>query len=347
MKTSDFDYELPQERIAQQPAEPRDSARLMVVRRPDGQILHKRFRDLPDLLNEGDLLVANDSRVLHARLYGHKHTGGAVEALVLRRISDTQWEALVRGTVRRGTLLTFDGQDGSTMGAEVVALLAGGRRLLRFEGDFGDRLEGFGEVPLPPYIHQPLSDTERYQTVYSRVAGSAAAPTAGLHFTPELVDHLSAAAVEFAFVTLHVGVDTFRPVATDLVEEHRMHSEWCQLSPETARRINSARQEGRRIVAIGTTAVRVLETAAAVPGEGASAGPGRVEPYDGWTDLFISPGYVFRLVDALITNFHYPRSTLIMLVSAFAGKALVDRAYSVALDGDYRFFSFGDAMLIE
>lgn len=354
MKTSDFDYVLPEERIAQHPAEPRDSARLMVVRRQGGAILHSRFRDLPDLLREGDLLVANDSRVIHARLHGHKATGGAVEALLLRPIGDRTWEALVRGTVRAGTRLTFEGRDQTTVGAEVTDLLVGGRRLLRFDHPLEKRLAGLGEVPLPPYIHEPLPDAERYQTVYSRVVGSAAAPTAGLHFTPELIDRLEQSGFEFAFVTLHVGVDTFRPVVTDRVEEHRMHSEWCEVKPNVARKINGARAEGRRVVAIGTTAVRVLESAAQASddrGNEEDAVRGQedavVEPYDALTDLFIAPGYSFRIVDALITNFHFPRSTLLMLVSAFAGKALIDRAYSVALEGDYRFYSFGDAMLIE
>ncbi|MFQ6058597.1 MAG: tRNA preQ1(34) S-adenosylmethionine ribosyltransferase-isomerase QueA [Anaerolineae bacterium] len=348
MKTSDFDYELPPELIAQTPIEPRHASRLMVLHRATNVIEHRRFSDIGQYLRPGDLLVANDSRVIPARLHGHKvPTGGKVELLLLRRHDATTWEVLVGGKrVRMGTRLELEGPPGgsslathpSLPLAEVVEVLNGARRLLRFEQPIEPFLDEIGVVPLPPYIHEPLAHAERYQTIYARVEGSVAAPTAGLHFTPELMLSLRQQGVRFAFVTLHISLDTFQPVQEEEIEEHRMYSEWCRLPPETAEEINRAKLEGRRVIAVGTTAVRVLETAA--------RGKCRLAPFSGWTDLFIYPGFQFRVVDALITNFHLPRSTLLMLVSAFAGKDLVDRAYQEAIRQKYRFYSFGDAMFI-
>ncbi len=342
MRVSDFDYELPAERIAQTPAEPRDSARLLVLHRSDGTIEHRHFRDLPDYLEEGDLIVANDSRVIPARLLGRKaETSGAIEVLLLRPRDERAWETLVRGRVRSGTHLVFATRRGEALRADVESLLPNGGRLVRFERPIEPHLPDLGQVPLPPYISKPLEDPERYQTVYARVAGSAAAPTAGLHFTPSLIGHLEDRGCGFAFVTLHIGLDTFRPVEVERTEDHTMYSEWCELPATTAAAVNAAQREGRRVVAVGTTSVRVLET-----GVARASDDDTVAPYSGWTDLFIAPGYNFQAVAALITNFHFPRSTLLMLVAAFAGKESVDQAYAEAMDGDYRFYSFGDAMLI-
>ncbi|HID87602.1 MAG TPA: tRNA preQ1(34) S-adenosylmethionine ribosyltransferase-isomerase QueA [Anaerolineae bacterium] len=346
MKTSNFDYELPPELIAQTPIEPRHASRLMVLHRATGAIEHRRFSDIGDYLRPGDLLVANDSRVIPARLHGRKvPTGGRVELLLLRRRDATTWEVLVGGRrVRVGTRLELVGPQGTSARvplprAEVIEVLEDARRLLRFERPIEPLLKEIGVVPLPPYIHEPLADAERYQTVYARIEGSVAAPTAGLHFTPELMEALQEQGVRFAFVTLHIGLDTFRPVQEEEIEEHPMHSEWCRLSPETAEAIHRTKAAGGRVIAVGTTAVRVLETAARERGVPA--------PFSGWTDLFITPGFHFRVVDGLITNFHLPRSTLLMLVSAFAGKELIDRAYQEAIRERYRFYSFGDAMFIE
>lgn len=340
--TESYDYELPPELIAQRPAEPRDSSRLMVVDRATGAISHHVFRDLPTLLRAHDLLVANRSRVIPARLRGHKlPSGGAVEILLLRNQGDSRWEALVRPGKRLsvGARVGFGDRDAF---AEIVDRTEAGGRVVRFldrlerplEGETFERwLARVGETPLPPYIREPLDDPGRYQTVYAQVPGSAAAPTAGLHFTPELLFRLREAGIGLAYVVLHVGLDTFRPVEAEDLRQHRIHSEWCELSQPTASRIDAARRVGGRVVAVGTTAVRVLE---------ASGG----EPYRGDTRLFIYPGYQFRAVDALITNFHLPRSSLLMLVSAFAGRELVLRAYAEAVAERYRFFSFGDAMLV-
>ena len=341
MKTSDFDYELPQQLIAQTPIEPRHASRLMALHRATGAIEHRRFSDIGHYLRPGDLLVANDSRVIHARLHARKvPTGGKVELLLLRRHDPTTWEVLVGGKrVRVGTRLELDGPRPSLPRAEVIEVLDGARRLLRFEHPIEPLLDEIGVVPLPPYIHEPLANAERYQTIYARIEGSVAAPTAGLHFTPELMEALQEQGVRFAFVTLHISLDTFRPVREEEIEEHPMHSEWCRLPPETAEAIQRTKAAGGRVVAVGTTAVRVLETAAREKGIFAS--------FSGWTDLFITPGFRFRVVDALITNFHLPRSTLLMLVSAFAGKELMDRAYREAIRQKYRFYSFGDVMFIE
>jgi S-adenosylmethionine:tRNA ribosyltransferase-isomerase len=340
MRTSDFTYELPPDLIAQTPLEPRDSARLLVVSRRSGSLAHRIFRDLPEIMRPGDMMVVNDSRVLPARLLGHRdQSGGAVEALLLYCVEPDEWIALVRPgrRIRPGEVLTFEGG----LRAEVLERLDGGVRRLRLHAEQGTTLDAIhraGAVPLPPYIHAPLADPERYQTIYARAEGSVAAPTAGLHFTPGLLDCLAARSIGLRRVTLHVGAGTFKPVQSDEIAAHRMHAEWATIDEATAHDLNAARADGRRIVAVGTTAVRVLETAAR---------GGAMAPFSGWTDLFITPGFQFRAVDALLTNFHLPRSTLLMLVSAFAGKQLIDRAYAEAIARGYRFYSFGDAMLIE
>ena len=363
MRTVEFDYELPPELIAQTPVEPRDGSRLMVVDRQTGEILHKRFYDLPQFLRPDDLLVHNESRVIPARLFARKPTGGMVEILLLRPRAGDVWEALVRGKrVQTGMRLTLlDGPRGGAAGAEAEVVEQGerGMRVLAFDRAVLSLAERVGVMPLPPYIHTPLADGERYQTVYARTPGSAAAPTAGLHFTPGLMARLQEMAVRSAFVTLQIGLDTFRPVSEAHIEDHRMHTETCVLGSEVAEQVNRARSAGHRVVAVGTTSVRVLETAA---GGGQSPKPGAQSPepkaqspkpkgqgvvaFEGATDLFIYPGYEFRVVDVLITNFHLPRSTLLMLVAAFAGKDLIDRAYAEAIAERYRFYSFGDAMLI-
>lgn len=351
---ADFDYDLPLDLIAQEPVEPRDASRLMFVDRASEAITHHHFRDLPQLLRPGDLLVFNESRVIPARLFGRKATGGRVEILLLRPRSETVWEVLVRGrAVRTGTRLeVLDGPDGSPTGATAVVLEEGerGLRVLAFDHPALPLAEAVGQTPLPPYIHKPVRDPERYQTVYARTPGSAAAPTAGLHFTPELLLRLRDMGVESVFVTLHVGLDTFRPVEEERPEDHRIHAEYCRLLPEAARCINRAKLERRRVIAVGTTSVRVLETAGRAAAGGRSEAdlcPWRaVIPYEGMTDLFIYPSFRFRVVDGMITNFHLPCSTLLLLVAAFCGKELMDRAYAEAIRLRYRFYSFGDAMLI-
>lgn len=360
MKTTEFDYHLPQELIAQKPVEPRDTSRLMVVERSTDEIHHRRFRDLDQFLRPGDLLIHNDTRVIPARIYARKPTGGRVELLLLRPRSQSVWEALVGGRrIRPGLELTIlDGPGGEPVGETARVLEQGerGLRVLAFDGSPLDLAEEVGETPLPPYIHEPLQESERYQTVYARAPGSAAAPTAGLHFTPELLLQLRDVGVKSAFVTLHVGLDTFQPVREERIENHTMHSEYCTLSADVAQRINQAKLEGRRVFAVGTTAVRVLETAARAglgTIEEAGACPMRaVSAFEGETDLFIYPGFDFRVVDGLITNFHLPRSTLLMLVAAFcdpggtSGIEMILSAYRQAVENDYRFYSYGDAMLI-
>jgi S-adenosylmethionine:tRNA ribosyltransferase-isomerase len=349
VKTADFDYALPPELIAQAPVDPRDASRLMVVDRHTGDIAHHHFHDLPEFLCPGDLLVHNESRVIPARLFARKPTGGKVEILLLRQRTADTWEALVRGKrIRMGARLTLlDGPNGQPTGAEAEVVEEGerGRRLLTFDRPVLPLAEQVGITPLPPYIHTALEDAERYQTIYAHTPGSAAAPTAGLHFTPELLHRLQEMGVQSAFVTLHIGLDTFRPVSEQRVEDHRMHTEYCSLTSEVARQINQAKQERRRVLAVGTTSVRVLETAAS-KSQISNARSQVVRAFERATDLFIYPGYEFRLVDALITNFHLPHSTLLMLVTAFAGKELLDRAYTEAIRLRYRFYSFGDAMLI-
>lgn len=350
MRTSDFDYYLPHEFIAQTPLEPRDASRLMVLHRATGRIEHRVFREIGEYLQPGDLLVLNRTRVLHARLFARKPSGGRVELLLLRQRDALTWEALVGGKhVRPGMSLRLEDSEGNnerdtTLRAEVLGALNGAERLIRFSQPIEPHLPRLGHVPLPPYIHEPLQDPERYQTVYASEPGSAAAPTAGLHFTPRLLAELQAQGIQIAYVTLHVGLDTFAPVTSENPAEHKMHTEWCCLPEETARAVNRARSEGKRIIAVGTTSVRTLESAARYTH--VNAQDSLLLPYSGNTDLYILPGYQFRIVDAIITNFHLPRSTLLMLVSAFAGRETILNAYRVAMQEGYRFYSFGDAMFI-
>lgn len=339
MKKSDFYYDLPKELIAQSPLEGRDSSRLLCLGRESEEITHTCFSKLPELLREGDCLVLNDSRVIPARLFGRRNTGGAVELVLLRDRGEGVWESLCRPgrKAKLGTRLIFG--DGELEG-EVLDIIEGGNRLIKFRynGIFMEILERLGKMPLPPYITEELTDSERYQTVYSKTPGSAAAPTAGLHFTEELLAKIRQKGVKTAFVTLHVGLGTFRPVKEESVEDHAMHSEYCQISEETADTVNETKQIGGRVIAVGTTTCRTLESQ--------TLEDGTLVPASVWTDIFIYPGYKFKCIDGLITNFHLPESTLIMLVSAFAGRDNVLRAYKEAINEKYRFFSFGDAMFI-
>jgi S-adenosylmethionine:tRNA ribosyltransferase-isomerase len=338
VRTSDFDYKLPPEMIAQTPVEPRDDSRLMVLHRDDGQVEHRRFRDLGDYLKAGDLLVCNDSRVIAARLKGSKVGGGArVELLLLRRLEEGVWETLVKPGRRLKAGTRIELGPGPAAEALVLERTDSGNAVVRFSDE--EAAQALGTVPLPPYVRRHLADSERYQTVYSREKGSVAAPTAGLHFTPELMGSLRNRGVGFAFVTLHLALDSFRPVQADDPRDHVIHREYGLVSPETAGEVRRARAEGRRVICVGTSSVRVLEHAAL-------AGGGAIGPFDGWVDLFITPGHRFQAADALITNFHLPRSTLLMLVSAFAGRERVLGAYEEAMRCGYRFYSFGDAMLI-
>jgi S-adenosylmethionine:tRNA ribosyltransferase-isomerase len=335
MKTSEFDYNLPETSIAQTPLEPRDSSRLLVLNRATGEIQHRVFGEIGDYLQAGDLLVLNQTRVIPARIYARKETGGRVELLLLRRRDELTWEALVGGKGLRVEKL-IKVEDGPA--AEIVELLEGPERLIRFSEPIEPYFPRVGNVPLPPYIHEKLRDPERYQTVYAREPGSAAAPTAGLHFTPHLLKELQTNGVRVAYVTLHVGLDTFAPVTEDDPQEHKIHTEWCELPQQAADLVNETKQAGRRVMAVGTTAVRTLESA---------AGPrSRVSSFSGPTSLYILPGYEFKVVDAMITNFHLPKSTLLMLVSAFAGRETILETYETAIKEGYRFYSFGDAMLI-
>ena len=341
MKTSDFYYDLPQELIAQDPLEDRSSSRLMLLNKKTGEISHEVFRNLPAYLNPGDCLVLNNTRVIPARLLGVREgTLGKVEVLLLKRQSDGVWETLVKPgkKCRPGARLSF-GE--GLLKAEVLEVVEDGNRLVRFEYDgiFEEILDRLGQMPLPPYITHQLKDRERYQTVYAKYDGSAAAPTAGLHFTPELLDTIREKGVSVAEVTLHVGLGTFRPVKVEDVTEHHMHSEYYRITEETAAVINRARAQGGRIICVGTTSCRTLESAAEEDGT--------IPASEGWTDIFIYPGYRFKATDALITNFHLPESTLLMLVSALAGKEHIMEAYRQAVAKRYRFFSFGDAMFIK
>ena len=340
MKTSDFYYELPKELIAQTPVEPRDSSRLLVLDRRDGSVEHRHFYDIIDYLREGDLIVANDSRVLPARIFGVKDgTGARVEFLLLKQISGNRWETLCKPgkKAREGASFTFG--DG-LLRAKVAEVRDDGNRVVDFDCDesFFATLDKIGQMPLPPYITAELQDKERYQTVYSHELGSAAAPTAGLHFTEELMDRIRQKGVKIAYVTLHVGLGTFRPVKVDDVTRHKMHSEHYEIPAETARLINETKQNGGRVIAVGTTSCRTLESVATQYGA--------VKSCEGYTDIFIYPGYPFKVLDGLVTNFHLPESTLIMLVSAFAGYDNVMNAYKIAVEERYRFFCFGDAMII-
>ncbi len=345
MKTSDFDYTLPPELIAQSPVEPRDRSRLMVLDRAMGSIENRMFFEISDYLRPGDVMVFNDSRVIPARLKGRKTgSGGKVEILLLRRKEPGVWEALARPARRLQTGakvdIAPDTPSLTSVGikAEVIGTGEDGIRVFKFSDEAG--LMPAGEVPLPPYIHTPLADRERYQTVYARAIGSVAAPTAGLHFTPELLASMENKGVRFLFVTLHIGLDTFRPVTEEDPRKHTIYREYGIMNEETARELSRARQEGRRIICVGTTTARILEQVAL------SSGVPEIQPFRGWIELFILPGHPFRLVDALVTNFHLPRSTLLMLVTAFAGKEPVERAYREAIARRYRFYSFGDAMLV-
>ena len=340
MKTSDFDYNLPQELIAQTPVEPRDSSRLLVYHRDTGAVEHKIFRDVIDYLNPGDVLVINQTRVIPARLYGVKEgTGGAIEFLLLRRLNLTDWEVILKPGKKAKPGARFVFGNGELV-AEILTISEDGGRTVRFfyEGVFEDVLDRLGQMPLPPYIHEKLEDKTRYQTVYAKENGSAAAPTAGLHFTTELLDDIRKKGVTIVDVLLHVGLGTFRPVSEDNVEDHHMHSEYYECSEEAARTINEARARGGRVFAVGTTSCRTLESV--------TDDKGIVHAKKGWTDIFITPGYKFKAVDKLITNFHLPESTLLMLVSALCTREEMLDVYKHAVEEKYRFFSFGDAMLI-
>ena len=340
MNTKDFYYDLPEELIAQKPLENRTESRLMVLGKKTGEITHKHFYDVIDYLNEGDCLVMNNTRVIPARLYGQKEgTGGKIEFLLLKRIDINTWEVILKPgrKAKVGSRFEFGG---GLLKAEILEVIEDGNRIVRFEyeGIWEELLDKLGEMPLPPYIHEKLTDRERYQTVYSKIEGSAAAPTAGLHFTNELMGKIREKGIKIAFVTLHVGLGTFRPVSVENVENHKMHSEYYEVSAETAKIVNETRKNGGRIIAVGTTSVRTLESVADENGE--------IRECGGNTEIFIYPGYKFKAVDALITNFHLPESTLLMLISAFSDKEKIFNAYDEAIKEKYRFFSFGDAMII-
>lgn len=339
MKTRDFWYDLPEELIAQTPLQQRDSSRLLVLDKMSGQVTHRHFYDVIEYLKPGDCLVMNDSRVLPARLLGHRPTGGAVELLLLRDLGDKKWECLAKPgrKLQEGQQVVFGNGE---LTATVTEVREDGNRIVTFhyEGIFLEVLERLGKMPLPPYIKEELQDQERYQTVYSKEVGSAAAPTAGLHFTNDLLEKIRSKGIDTAFITLHVGLGTFRPVKAESIDEHHMHSELCMMSTETAAILNRTKARGGRVICVGTTSCRTLESL--VDPDGTFSEKSR------WTDIFIYPGYKFKAMDALITNFHLPESTLVMLVSAFAGRENILSAYETAVSEKYRFFSFGDAMLI-
>ena len=340
MEVKEFNYNLPEELIAQTPLEKRDESRLMVLNREKQTIEHKVFKDIIEYLKPGDVLVRNNTKVIPARIYGKKETGANVEFLLLNNIEGDIWETIVRpgNKLHVGTKVIFG--DG-ILQAEILEIMPGGTRKVQFQysGIFNEILDKIGLMPLPPYIHEELKENDRYQTVYAKYDGSAAAPTAGLHFTEELLEKLEQKGIEIANVTLHVGIGTFRPVKEETVEAHKMHSEHFYIKEEDCEKINKAKQEGRRVIAVGTTSCRVLETIA-------DEQTGRVKEFEGDTQIFIYPGYKFKCIDGLITNFHLPQSTLLMLVSAFAGKEYILKAYEEAVKQKYRFFSFGDAMFI-
>ena len=340
MNKSDFDFYLPEELIAQTPLEKRDTSRLLHLNKQTGEIEHKHFYDIKQYLREGDCLVLNDSRVLPARLIGARPTGGAVELVLLKDLGDNRWECLSRPgrKTKPGQELVFGNGE---LTAVVQEVTLGGNRIVKFsyEGIFLEILERLGKMPLPPYIKEELQDSERYQTVYSKELGSAAAPTAGLHFTKELLAEIADMGVKICYVTLHVGLGTFRPVKADKIEDHEMHSEFCIVPDETAESVNAVKRAGGRVIAVGTTSCRTLESF--------TTEDGVLQATSGWTNIFIYPGYKFKCIDALITNFHLPESTLIMLVSALAGTEHILNAYNTAVKERYRFFSFGDAMMIE
>ena len=340
MELKEFYYDLPEELIAQDPIENREESRLLVLNKDYETINHKSFKDIVDMLADGDCLVLNDTRVIPARLFGAKeNTGGRMEFVLLKKIGQDLWETLARPgrRAKTGTRFVFGDND---LVAEVIEEVEGGNKIIRFEyeGVFEAILDRIGIMPLPPYIKKELKDKERYQTVYAKNNGSAAAPTAGLHFTKELLERLKSKGVKLVYVTLHVGLGTFRPVKVSAIEEHKMHQEFYEISKETCDIINQTKEQGKRLIAVGTTACRVLETV--------SNDDGRVNPTNGWTDIFIYPGYNFKIIDGMITNFHLPESTLLMLISALAGREIIMKAYSEAIKERYRFFSFGDAMVI-
>jgi S-adenosylmethionine:tRNA ribosyltransferase-isomerase len=342
---SEFDYELPPDLIAQEPLENRSASRLMVVDRASGDIAHSQFAWLPSLLNDGDLLVMNDSRVVPARLIGHRQTGGEVEFLLLREVSRNRWLCLMRPARKLGIGERIEFEpilrgSGPTAYAMVIEKSDDGQGIVELGHDLAGHLDAYGRVPLPPYIHHQLADDGRYQTVYARAPGSAAAPTAGLHFSQPLFDALAEKSVQTTSVTLHVGLDTFRPVTAEYAEDHVIHSEWCSVPDQAVRAIWAARARGARVVAVGTTAARTLETF------GRRENATKTGAFSGMTDIFITPGYEWKVVDAMITNFHLPKSTLLLMMSSFAGKSLLFEAYRQAIQQRYRFFSFGDAMLI-
>lgn len=343
MNVTEFDYHLPSALIAQTPIEPRDASRMMYLNRSNQEIEHYSFRDIARIIRPGDVLVVNHSKVLPARLLGvKKETGAKIEILLLKRMSQTCWEVLVKPGKRLKMNQEVDFGDGLLVG-RLKEVMENGNRAIEFfyEGVFEELLDSLGKMPLPPYITRELTDQGRYQTIYAKEEGSAAAPTAGLHFTKELISKLQNNGIEVLEILLHVGLGTFRPVKTERIEEHQMHSEYFSMDEHTAKRINLAKEEGRRVIAVGTTVVRTLETAAGLR----SGHP--LEACEGWTDIFIYPGYQFKIINALITNFHFPQTTLLMLVSAFAGKEFVLKAYETAIREHYRFFSFGDCMFIE
>jgi S-adenosylmethionine:tRNA ribosyltransferase-isomerase len=339
---SDYDYNLPPELIAQTPLEPRDRSRLLVLDRARDSVEHRTFRDIVDYLSANDLLVVNDSRVIPARLHGWRPSGGRAEVLLLRPLGEGRWEALVRPgrRLRPGSEIILAGRDGERSDARVAIIerRPEGSAVVALPDAVANRLDDYGEMPLPPYIHERLADPERYQTVYSRIEGSAAAPTAGLHFTPELMAEIRHRGVRIAEVTLHVGIGTFQPVKVDDVREHEMHAEWFHVPPETLAAVAETRERGGRVIAVGTTSCRTLESI--------NRDVARADGLSGWTSLFITPGFQFQNVDALVTNFHLPRSTLMLMVSAFAGRERILATYADAVKNRYRFFSFGDAMLI-
>ena len=347
MKTSDFDYELPPELIAQTPIEPRSQSRLLVLDRAEGSLTHRHFYEITNYLRAGDVLVFNNSLVIPARLKGRLYpfsgkAGREVEILLLRPLGNGSWETLVKPArrLKTGAVIKLGGDSETSLTAEVTGEADEGKRIIRFSDE--TKLAEVGEIPLPPYIRAKLNDPSRYQTVYAETAGSIAAPTAGLHFTQELLEEIRTKGVRCLFTTLHIGLDTFRPVREDNPQEHKIHKEWGALSQPAADELSQAKREGRRIICVGTTSVRLVEAAA----QAQASDTGEIQPFAGWVDLFILPGYRFRVANALITNFHLPKSTLLMLVSAFTGKELIDKAYTEAIARNYRFYSFGDAMLI-
>ncbi|MBL8097565.1 MAG: tRNA preQ1(34) S-adenosylmethionine ribosyltransferase-isomerase QueA [Anaerolineales bacterium] len=351
MKTSDFDYHLPESSIAQTPAEPRDSSRLLVLNRDTGKIEHRFFRDVKLFLQPKDLLILNQTRVIPARIFAKKETGGHVELLLLRKRDDLTWESLVGGKGLRVGKSVFVEFENKKIQVEIIEILEGSERLIKFSEPIEPYFPKIGNIPLPPYIHEKLSDPERYQTVFAKETGSAAAPTAGLHFTPELLNEIKNMGVKIGYVTLHVGLDTFAPVNEENPEEHKIHSEWCELTQETADLINETKKLGGRVIAVGTTSVRTLETVgnrkSGIGNESQLPNPeSQISPFIGPTSIYILPGYQFKVVDVMITNFHLPKSTLIMLVSAFAGREKILETYETAIKEGYRFYSFGDAMLI-